>query len=119
MQTLGKDLPLYTWLVALPQLISRICHPNPDTSVLTQQILTRLLVKFPHQVIPGPEWGTMLIFLYVKQRSTACHILVRHLLWAFLAGTLGTGGCVKKHCSGKAGSCKPRYQLCKSTRFRD
>ena len=44
-----KTLPLYVWLVALPQLTSRICHQHEGTRKLTQHILTRVTQAFPHQ----------------------------------------------------------------------
>ena len=48
-------LPLYVWLVALPQLTSRICHPHAGTQKLTQHILTRVTQAFPHQArLPRP-----------------------------------------------------------------
>ena len=50
MQDLGKHLPLYVWLVALPQLTSRVCHAHAETQRITQHILTRVTAAFPHQV---------------------------------------------------------------------
>lgn len=50
MQRLAKDVPLYVWLVALPQLTSRICHPHHPTQDMTQHILTRLTGAYPQQV---------------------------------------------------------------------
>ncbi|KAK9842495.1 hypothetical protein WJX81_002719 [Elliptochloris bilobata] len=46
-----RTLPLYVWLVALPQLTSRICHPHEPTQKLTQHILTRVTQAFPHQAL--------------------------------------------------------------------
>ena len=50
MQRVVKELPLYVWLVALPQLTSRICHPHQPTQDMTQHILTRLTASYPQQV---------------------------------------------------------------------
>lgn len=50
MQGSSKTLPLYVWLVALPQLISRICHPHLETQRITQHILTRVTSSYPQQV---------------------------------------------------------------------
>ena len=50
MQGFSKTLPLYVWLVALPQLISRICHPHLETQRITQHILTRVTSAYPQQV---------------------------------------------------------------------
>ena len=50
-----RGLPPYVWLVALPQLTSRICHPHAETQRFTQHILTRVTQAFPHQArgLPG------------------------------------------------------------------
>ena len=50
MSGLIKALPLYVWLVALPQLTSRICHPHQETQGQIQHILTRLTCAYPQQV---------------------------------------------------------------------
>lgn len=50
MQGCSKTLPLYVWLVALPQLTSRICHPHVETQRITQHILTRVTATYPQQV---------------------------------------------------------------------
>ena len=53
-----RGLPPYVWLVALPQLTSRICHPHCETQRFTQHILTRVTQAFPHQAraaAPGPR----------------------------------------------------------------
>lgn len=49
MRSLVKTLPPYVWLVALPQLTSRICHPHRDTQTLMQHLLTRITAAFPQQ----------------------------------------------------------------------
>ncbi|KAK9914842.1 hypothetical protein WJX75_001188 [Coccomyxa subellipsoidea] len=51
MQGFSKTLPLYVWLVALPQLISRICHPHLETQRITQHILTRVTSAYPQQTL--------------------------------------------------------------------
>jgi hypothetical protein len=53
MQGFAKGLPLYVWLLALPQLTSRVCHPHAETQKITQHILTRVTANFPHQVQGG------------------------------------------------------------------
>ena len=45
------SLPLYTWLPALPQLTSRLCHPHAEVRQLIHQILYRLVKNFPNQVL--------------------------------------------------------------------
>lgn len=50
MAGLGKKLPMYVWLVSLPQLCSRLTHPHPETSNLTCNIITRVFMAYPQQV---------------------------------------------------------------------
>ena len=49
MREVLATLPLYVWLVALPQLTSRVCHPHAETQKFTQHVLTRVTQAFPHQ----------------------------------------------------------------------
>ncbi|UPR01432.1 phosphatidylinositol kinase [Chloropicon primus] len=46
-----KKVPKAVWLAALPQLISRICHPHPDVLKFTKHILSRTLHAYPDQVL--------------------------------------------------------------------
>jgi serine/threonine-protein kinase ATR len=46
-----QRLPLYTWLPALPQLTSRLCHPHDDARGLIHELLYRLVKNFPNQVL--------------------------------------------------------------------
>ena len=48
-RSLMQKLPVYKWLVALPQLTSRICHPAADVKTLTQEILKTVATTFPQQ----------------------------------------------------------------------
>lgn len=50
MATLAKTLPSYAWLTALPQLISRICHVNPEVNTVTNHIITHVAEAYPQQV---------------------------------------------------------------------
>ena len=47
----SQKLPLYTWLPALPQLTSRLCHPHAETRALIHELLYRLVKNFPNQVL--------------------------------------------------------------------
>jgi serine/threonine-protein kinase ATR len=47
----SQKLPLYTWLPALPQLTSRLCHPHGETRALIHELLHRLVRNFPNQVL--------------------------------------------------------------------
>lgn len=49
MQELKGALPLWVWITALPQLISRICHPDRETADFLQGLLVDLLLTFPDQ----------------------------------------------------------------------
>ena len=42
MTSLAKNVPMHTWLAALPQLISRMCHPCKEVSELAKQIIVRI-----------------------------------------------------------------------------
>ncbi len=50
MKNLSRSIPTSAWLTALPQLISRICHPAPDVQGAVQGILVRVTEAFPQQV---------------------------------------------------------------------
>ena len=50
MATMAKALPSYAWLTALPQLISRICHNNPEINTVTNHIITHVAEAYPQQV---------------------------------------------------------------------
>ena len=50
MAALAKALPSYAWLTALPQLISRICHVNPEVNTVTNHIITHVAEAYPQQV---------------------------------------------------------------------
>ncbi len=50
MTGLARALPMYVWLVALPQLCSRLTHPHPDAANLTRNIITRVFMAYPQQV---------------------------------------------------------------------
>jgi hypothetical protein len=44
------------YYTAIPQLISRISHPNQDTSLIVLSILSRILTKFPAQAMWPLAW---------------------------------------------------------------
>ncbi|XP_064394848.1 serine/threonine-protein kinase ATR-like [Halichondria panicea] len=44
-------LPPYQFLIAFPQLISRICHPNTDVFAHLETIVLKLLKYFPQQAL--------------------------------------------------------------------
>ena len=51
MSSFLKKVPQAVWLAALPQLISRVCHPHPDVLKFTKHILSRTLHAYPNQVL--------------------------------------------------------------------
>lgn len=100
MHTMTERLPPYQYLIAFPQLISRICHPNSDVftklEVHTrlqmlhillidfmrlfnmQAIILKLLNHYPQQCL----W-MMIAVSKVRQRfvSPSTHLYVIHLLF--------------------------------------
>jgi serine/threonine-protein kinase ATR len=44
-----RDLPTYSWLAVLPQLISRVCHQNDEVIRLLKSILTKVVQTYPQQ----------------------------------------------------------------------
>ena len=49
-ETFINELPAFQFLTALPQLTSRICHPNERVFGLIQDILIKLLAHYHQQV---------------------------------------------------------------------
>ena len=46
-----QDIHASTWYLAMPQLVSRISHANPDTVTIIRNILIKILVAHPQQAI--------------------------------------------------------------------
>lgn len=51
MRGLVRIIPTHKWLLALPQLTSRICHAQPDVQETTLALLGALADAFPHQTL--------------------------------------------------------------------
>uniref|UniRef100_A0A7S4J226 non-specific serine/threonine protein kinase n=1 Tax=Odontella aurita TaxID=265563 RepID=A0A7S4J226_9STRA len=51
-----RKIPPISFYTALPQLISRVGHPNSDTSIIVRAILTRVLERFPRQAMWPLAW---------------------------------------------------------------
>jgi hypothetical protein len=52
-----KRINTYQWYTALPQLASRICHPNPEVVGIVQAVLRNVVTDFPGQAawtLAGP-----------------------------------------------------------------
>ena len=73
MTDFAKTLPTSAWLAVLPQLISRVCHPNADVAKVTKSIITRVLLRFPQQVL----WSLAAVSKsnVVARRNTALEII--------------------------------------------
>lgn len=51
MMDVAKRLRPDMWLAALPQIISRLTHPNPDVMVLLRSILSQVFFAYPQQAV--------------------------------------------------------------------
>lgn len=74
MAAMAKALPSYAWLTALPQLISRICHTNPEVNTVTNHIITHVAEAYPQQVrSPASQSASAL------RTSQVCPLVVTQL----------------------------------------
>ena len=55
-QEAASRIPSSMFYTATPQLISRLCHPNAQTGLAVQTLLTRVLSKFPGQAMWALAW---------------------------------------------------------------
>jgi serine/threonine-protein kinase ATR len=53
MTRFAHDIPARVWMSCLPQLASRLCHPDPRVSSIVETLLTLILRTYPGQAI----WG--------------------------------------------------------------
>jgi serine/threonine-protein kinase ATR len=70
----AKDqVPASTWYLALPQLVSRVCHVNPDTALIVRKIVIKILVAHPAQTL----WSmsSLLHSLHSEKQGIARDIL--------------------------------------------
>ena len=51
MATISEKLAPYQFLIALPQLVSRICHAHPEVFAQLRSIVAALLCEFPQQCV--------------------------------------------------------------------
>ncbi len=49
-EKLRDRVPSSVWMVALPQLISRVCHPHAEVAALTRSIIAAAAQAHPQQV---------------------------------------------------------------------
>lgn len=57
MRGLAKSVPSHAWLIALPQLISRICHRNDQVAAITRGVVTAAVATYPLQAM----WALMAV----------------------------------------------------------
>ncbi|MEW5302991.1 MAG: hypothetical protein WDW36_005724 [Sanguina aurantia] len=51
MKEVARLVAPVSWLITLPQLISRMCHPHSDVNEVIHSILVRIIEAFPHQAL--------------------------------------------------------------------
>jgi serine/threonine-protein kinase ATR len=51
-----KHIPSVAFYTAMPQLISRVVHDDPETALVVKSILQRVLIKFPQQAMWPLAW---------------------------------------------------------------
>ncbi|KAJ1678339.1 hypothetical protein EV182_004255 [Spiromyces aspiralis] len=49
MSNLARRLPAYNFLMVFSQIVSRICHPNPDVLAIIERIIRSVLLLYPQQ----------------------------------------------------------------------
>jgi serine/threonine-protein kinase ATR len=51
MAKIAKKVAAYEWYTCYPQIISRICHRQPDVYALLEEITLQVLVTYPQQAM--------------------------------------------------------------------
>ncbi|KAK3833924.1 MAG: hypothetical protein JOS17DRAFT_682790 [Linnemannia elongata] len=70
MNALADHLPEYMFLSAFPQIISRICHKNPDAFFALQRIIANVVLAYPDQAI----WQMVSVSRsVVQERKRVCN----------------------------------------------
>ncbi|KAG0381061.1 serine/threonine-protein kinase M1 [Mortierella sp. AD032] len=70
MNDLADNLPEYMFLSAFPQIISRICHKNPDAFFALQRIIANVVIAYPDQAI----WQMVSVSRsIVQERKRVCN----------------------------------------------
>ncbi|KAF9584971.1 serine/threonine-protein kinase M1, partial [Lunasporangiospora selenospora] len=76
MASLSSCLPEYMFLSAFPQIISRICHRNPDAFKVLQQIVVNVVLAYPDQAI----WQMMSVSRsIVPERKRVCNKILESI----------------------------------------
>lgn len=76
MRGLIRNIPTYKWLLVLPQLTSRIYHPQQDVQEFMQTLLGAIVDHFPQQAL----WAmAMVTKSTVRQRQVRPVAAAQHL----------------------------------------
>ncbi|KAF9923098.1 serine/threonine-protein kinase M1 [Linnemannia zychae] len=76
MNNLADHLPEYMFLSAFPQIISRICHKNPDAFFALQRIIANVVLAYPDQAI----WQMVSVSRsIVHERKRVCHKILHNI----------------------------------------
>lgn len=78
-----KRIPATSFYTALPQLISRIIHDDKNTALVVQEILKRVLTKFPAQAMWPLAW--------LKGSRNAARAKIGDLIFRGAADSYGEG----------------------------
>ena len=86
MTNLAKRVPKSTWLAALPQLISRMCHPCKEVSELARHIIILItqvrLRRPPAARSPGCAlWVAFCLCCKEAVHTASKHIIQMHSRW--------------------------------------
>ncbi|KAI1315377.1 serine/threonine-protein kinase M1 [Mortierella claussenii] len=84
MQNLASSLPMYMFLSAFPQIISRMCHKNADAFAVLQHIIVSVVLAFPDQAI----WQMVSVSRsIVPERKRVCDKILDSVRFQPLIGT--------------------------------
>ncbi|KAF9155074.1 serine/threonine-protein kinase M1 [Linnemannia schmuckeri] len=76
MNALADHLPEYMFLSAFPQIISRICHKNPDAFFALQRIIANVVIAYPDQAI----WQMVSVSRsVVQERKRVCNKILHSI----------------------------------------
>ncbi|KAF9211017.1 serine/threonine-protein kinase M1 [Podila verticillata] len=107
MDKLCDTLPPYMFLSAFPQIISRMCHKNPDAFGVLQRIISAVVVAFPDQAI----WQMVSVSKsIVPERKRVCNSILKNI------GAIPTlGGAIFDQIKEALDLCDQLILLCMAT----
>lgn len=68
-----ERLPIFMWLTAFSQLVSRICHPSTEIQNTLCTILTKLIHAYPQHSLWMMASVINVNFLIINQSATNLH----------------------------------------------